>query len=134
LQEYIQDIEDCGEWSLVFVDGKYTHAARKIPKSGDFRVQVNYGGTVSAEIPSSKLLLEAEKVISCLPQTLLYARVDLVECKDGKIVLMELELIEPEMFLEHNSSATNKLFSAITKICQQKLEPKVSKDSSGTLV
>ena len=97
VQEYIAEVETRGELSLLYFDGKFSHAVRKSTAAGDFRVQLEFGGRYErVEIPSA--LAEAGlRWLAAAGHPWIYARVDLVERESGP-VLMELELIEPELF------------------------------------
>jgi glutathione synthase/RimK-type ligase-like ATP-grasp enzyme len=97
LQEFIPAIADRGETSLVYCDGALSHAVVKRAKAGDFRVQKDFGGSVELTTPSPEVLAFADRVLATLPQPCLYARVDLVDTDRGPL-LMELELIEPELY------------------------------------
>ena len=88
-----------GEWSLFFFAGAYSHAIIKRPASGDFRVQEQFGGREEAVDPPGEALALAEQALAATPQPTLYARVDMVRLADGSLALMELELIEPALFL-----------------------------------
>lgn len=113
VQEFVGEIETRGEWSFVFFDKKFSHAVLKRAKAGDFRVQNNFGGTIEFDAEPPRGFVEtARKIVSAVPEDLLYARVDVVEAKNG-FCLMELELIEPQLFLENNSSALQKFADAI---------------------
>ena len=98
-----------GEVSLVAIGGVLTHAVRKVPAVGDFRVQGAYGGKVFAHEPS-----EAEHALVCdvmaaLPEVPAYARIDIVNDNNGRIALMELELIEPQLFLAMCEDSADRL-------------------------
>ena len=86
------------KWSLVFISGEYSHAVVKSPTPGDFRVQSQFGGTARAAEPGRRLIDAASVIFDALPERPLYARVDGTEDEDG-FVLMEVELIEPVLFL-----------------------------------
>jgi glutathione synthase/RimK-type ligase-like ATP-grasp enzyme len=97
VQEFVPEILG-GEWSLVFFGGQYSHAVIKRPAPGDFRVQGEFGGDVLLAEAAVETIEDVSKLFAGLPDQPLYARVDGVECKSG-FVLMELELIEPVLFL-----------------------------------
>ncbi|MGC4046380.1 MAG: hypothetical protein QM758_21525 [Armatimonas sp.] len=99
LQPFITDIMAGGEDSLMVIGGKYTHAVRKIAKPGDFRVQDDHGGTVHPLTPSAAQIAFAEKAVAACNPMPLYARVDVVRDAAGNLALMELELVEPELWL-----------------------------------
>jgi glutathione synthase/RimK-type ligase-like ATP-grasp enzyme len=86
------------------VDDRFSHAVRKRPASGDFRVQGDFGGTVEEVTPSRSVRDFGGSVLAAVSRPWLYARVDLVETDRGP-VLMELELIEPDLFLTPAAAA-----------------------------
>jgi glutathione synthase/RimK-type ligase-like ATP-grasp enzyme len=97
LQEVVPDIVQRGETSIVYAGGAFSHAVQKRAKDGDFRVQQDFGGRVEQASPSASLLSLAATVMTHVPDSCLYARVDVVETSRGPL-LMELELIEPELY------------------------------------
>ena len=98
VQEFVPEIVSAGEWSLVFIGGEFSHGVIKVPTPGDFRVQSEFGGVVNVAHPNGEMVEAAKKIIESLPDLPLYARVDGVQCESG-FVLMEIELIEPVLFL-----------------------------------
>jgi glutathione synthase/RimK-type ligase-like ATP-grasp enzyme len=114
LQEFVPEILERGEVSLMFCDGVFTHAVSKRAKAGDFRVQQDFGGSVQPMTPSAELLTFAERALSRVRSTCLYARVDVVETSRGPL-LMELELIEPELFLTVVPAAADRFADAIVR-------------------
>lgn len=96
VQEFIPEIRD-GEVSLVYAGGVFSHAVVKRAKAGDFRVQKDFGGVNEPLQPSAGLLAFGEAVMAQVPDSCAYARVDIVESARGPL-LMELELIEPELY------------------------------------
>jgi glutathione synthase/RimK-type ligase-like ATP-grasp enzyme len=93
-----------GETSLVYLGGEFSHAVRKVPAAGDYRVQVFHGGVNHAHTASSDELAVGRAALAALDAEVTYARVDLVMTERGP-VLMELELIEPQLFLEFDGAA-----------------------------
>jgi glutathione synthase/RimK-type ligase-like ATP-grasp enzyme len=104
IQAFVPEVESQGEISLVYVDGGLSHAVRKRPAGGDFRVQGDFGGTVEGVAPSRWVHDFGDAVLAAVSRPWLYARVDLVETGRGP-VLMELELIEPDLFLDPAAAA-----------------------------
>ena len=90
-----------GEYSLFFFDGKFSHAIVKRPASGDFRVQEQFGGRESDWDASAEARALAAAALAAAPAPPVYARVDMVGDATGKLHIMELELIEPSLFLHH---------------------------------
>lgn len=112
VQPFVPAILEDGEWSLVFLGGHYSHAVRKRARPGEFRVQSEFGGTVQDEVPRPALVTWAESVVAHVPPPWGYARVDACEW-DGAPVLMELELVDPELFLAHHPLAPRRLAAAV---------------------
>jgi glutathione synthase/RimK-type ligase-like ATP-grasp enzyme len=106
VQPYLPEVED-GEVSLILFGGRLSHAVRKTPAPGDFRVQGEHGGTVSPHEPSAAEQGVARQVLEGLPWAPAYARIDLVITPEGPL-LMEAELIEPELFLHADPAAAGR--------------------------
>jgi glutathione synthase/RimK-type ligase-like ATP-grasp enzyme len=102
IQPLIEEIARTGEFSLMLFDGDYSHAVVKQPRSGDFRVQEQHGGTtLPCHAPPPGAIRLARQALAAAPARASYARVDVVPDDDGVLRIMELELIEPALFLEH---------------------------------
>jgi len=99
IQPYLDAVEGEGEMSLIFFAGEFSHAIRKVAKAGDFRTQPEWGGHIEAYQPEPDVLAAARRILQSVSEPLLYARVDLVRDGAGRPVLMELELIEPDLYL-----------------------------------
>ena len=99
VQPFLLSLEDQGELSLIYIADELTHAVRKRPARGDFRVQSIWGGTVERTDPEPRERKLAEQALQQLDEPPLYARVDLVTDLDHKPCLIELELIEPNLYL-----------------------------------
>jgi len=112
VQPFEEAICSEGEWSLIFFNHQFSHAVLKVPKSGDFRTQPRLGGKILPMEAPAKLVQDAERLLSSLPEPVLYARVDGIS-KDGQLVLMELELIEPALFMFADTKAPEKMADAI---------------------
>ncbi|MGH9217857.1 MAG: ATP-grasp domain-containing protein [Vicinamibacterales bacterium] len=112
LQEFVPEIVDRGEVSLMYCDGVFSHAVLKRAKAGDFRVQQDFGGVVVPFTPSPVLIAFADRVMATASEPCLYARVDLVESSRGPL-LMELELIEPELYFLIVPSAAGRFALAV---------------------
>ena len=100
LQPYLPTIENEGETSLLYFGGRLSHAVNKRPVAGDFRIQEEFGGQyrLLSEVPAGALAL-AERVLQAIGQPVLYARIDMVHDAQGRWLLMEAELIEPDFYL-----------------------------------
>lgn len=113
IQPYLPSIETEGEVSLIYFDGRFSHAIRKRPQPGDFRVQPEYDGIISAHDPSQDERDAAERILTAVEEPLLYARVDLVRGLDGEPALIELELIEPDLYLGYDPAAPVRFAEAV---------------------
>ncbi len=114
VQPFIPEIEQVGEYSLIFFNEKLSHAVLKTPAAADFRVQHYYGGTIQTIEPSETLLAAAQALVDRFAKNTLYARVDGVEI-DGVFHVMELELIEPYLFLGLSDTAIPNYKAALSK-------------------
>ena len=102
IQPFIAALESEGELSLLFFGGRFSHAVRKRPRSGEFRIQIQFGGLYAPEPdPDPVALALGERVLATVEEELLYARIDLARGPDGQWLLMEAELIEPDFYLNH---------------------------------
>lgn len=102
IQPLMEEIERTGEFSLMLFDGDFSHAVVKRPKEGDFRVQEYHGGvTLPCPVPPAGAVELAQAALAAAPLQATYARVDIVPDDDGTLRIMELELIEPSLFLDH---------------------------------
>ncbi|PTX19472.1 glutathione synthetase-like protein [Pontibacter mucosus] len=111
-QPFIPEIQTKGEWSFLFFNGEYSHAVLKTAKAGDFRVQHFFGGTIHTPEPPAHLLEAAHNLVDKYAQGCLYARVDGIE-RAGELVLMELELIEPFLFMATSEGAIERYYEAL---------------------
>lgn len=113
LQPFQQQVLQHGELSLMVLDGKVTHAIRKTPKSGDFRVQDDHGGSVHPHLPTQEEVAFAEAAVAAVPFDVLYARVDAIRDNAGQLAIMELEMIEPELFFRFQPAAAQQLAAGL---------------------
>ena len=116
LQPLQQSVLRDGEDTLMLFNGGFTHAVRKVPKPGDFRVQDDHGGTVRPHEPSDAQIEFAQRAMAACQSAPAYGRVDLVRDNHGNLVVMELELIEPELWLRNHPPAATAFADAIAKI------------------
>lgn len=115
IQKFMSEIKSTGEMSFIYFNKVYSHTVIKTAKDGDFRVQKNFGGETKQIEPSPELITQAQKFIDYIKEDLLYARVDCVE-SGGKLFLMELELIEPELFFRYNNKAAGNFYNAFGEL------------------
>lgn len=114
IQPFLPSVSGEGEISLLYFDGAFNHAIGKVAKTGDFRVQPQFGSTIGPITPPPGALDVAQAVLAAAPGRLTYCRVDLIRHPDGTLRVMELEAIEPDLFLEHAPSA-GAVFAAAVK-------------------
>lgn len=114
VQPFAEEIPRDGELSFTFIDGAFSHAAIKRASGGEFRVQTEHGGSVATIAGAPGLIEQAGRVLAALPESPLYARVDGID-RDGTFVLMELELIEPNLFLELSEGAADRFAAALAE-------------------
>jgi glutathione synthase/RimK-type ligase-like ATP-grasp enzyme len=113
VQPFLKNIINEGEYSLFFFDGKFSHSVLKKPKERDFRVQEEHGGNIQPKEVPAEMISIAENIINKLSTIPLYGRVDLVRTSKNEFALMELELIEPSLYLnkdEHSPLRFAKAF------------------------
>ncbi|MBS1559009.1 MAG: hypothetical protein JST69_09825 [Bacteroidetes bacterium] len=114
VQPFVKEITE-GEWSFVFFKGKYSHCLLKKAKPGDFRVQHYLGGSISYPQPHTKHIEQAEAYVKTFAPETLYARVDGVLVR-GDFALMELELIEPYLFLRSDEKLFENYYTALMEL------------------
>ena len=115
VQPFLNEIEENGEWSFLFFGGKFSHALVKKAKAGDFRVQHVFGGTIHPQQPPKDLIEIAQGYVDHFAKGCLYARVDGVLVGE-QFLLMELELIEPYLFLETNQDSLENYYQALLRL------------------
>lgn len=112
-QPWLTSITASGEWSLIYFDGRFSHAVAKVPREGEFRVQPEHGGIITRCDPPAGAREVADAALAEAPTPSTYARVDLVAGNDGSLQVIELELIEPALWLDHAPDPT--AFAAAVK-------------------
>jgi glutathione synthase/RimK-type ligase-like ATP-grasp enzyme len=115
IQPFLPSVSGEGEISLLHFDGVFSHAIGKVAKAGDFRVQPQFGSTIGPIDPPPGALEVAERVLAATPGALTYCRIDLIRHPDGTLRVMELEAIEPDLFLEHAPEAGARFANAVLK-------------------
>lgn len=112
VQPFLPEIAAQGEVSLLFFGGAFSHAVLKRPRPGDYRVQWSHGGGQVPWTPSAEVLAQARAVLAAAPEPGLYARVDGV-LQDGRLVLMELEQLEPYLFFAEGPGSPARFAEAL---------------------
>jgi hypothetical protein len=110
VQEFLPEIAE-GELSLIYFDGIFSHAVRKRPRQGEFRVNSRFGATRSAEMPARAVTEQGAAVLRTLPELPLYARVDGV-VRDGALIVIEVEVLEPGLFLDFDPGSAERFAAA----------------------
>jgi glutathione synthase/RimK-type ligase-like ATP-grasp enzyme len=112
VQPFLPEIQSAGEWSLVFFSSGYSHAVGKRPAPGDFRVQLEHGGSLRRRHAPEALIAAARRAADALPPPWLFARVDGVEAA-GRFLVMEVECIEPELYLAGDRELAGRFADAV---------------------
>ncbi len=112
VQPFVSSVVD-GELSIVVIGGVVSHAVRKIPAAGDVRVQIEFGGSYTAEEPDADAAALATWLVEATGHDLLFARVDLLADSDGSWLLGELELVEPALMLAWDPASAGRLAAAL---------------------
>lgn len=112
IQPFLSSIVDEGEYSLFYFGGAFSHAIKKVPQEGDFRVQEEHGGRLHPVNVDDVQLAVAEKALSAMPCNALYARVDLVR-QNSNWAIMELELIEPSLYFNLDEDSPVRFVEAL---------------------
>ncbi|MFD2286520.1 hypothetical protein GJU39_01155 [Pedobacter petrophilus] len=115
IQPFLSEIVEHGEWSFIFFNGIYSHCLVKKVKDGDFRVQPSHGGSVHPQNPDQSLIDTASAYVNLFAKDCLYARVDGTFVNE-KFLLMELELIEPFLFLNTDPLNYERYYQALKKL------------------
>ena len=113
VQPYLPSIVARGEVSLIAISGQLVHAVRKVPAPGDYRSQPNFGSRVVRHVPTPAERELAARALDAVGQPTLHARIDMVALEDGAPALMELELIEPYLFLDADAAAAERVAEGI---------------------
>ena len=108
VQRFVPGVVEDGELSLTWFRDGYSHAVRKRVRAGEFRVQEEHGGTVEIAHPDRGIVVAAERVLAAVSHDWWYARVDGV-VERGRFLLMELELVEPELFFRWGEGSAARL-------------------------
>jgi hypothetical protein len=116
VQPYIADVHDSGEWSLIYLGGELSHAVLKHPSPEDFRVQEEHGGRTVLADPPASIREVGSRVIEWLGEPTLYARIDGFSDRTKGMLLSEVELVEPLLFLSHSPGSVDRFADAIASV------------------
>ena len=115
MQPYLPSVETEGELSMIFFDGEFSHAVRKRPVPGDYRVQDDFGATDEPARPSAAEIDLGQRVIDAVDGDLLYARVDCLRDSTGAWLVSEFEAVEPSLFFRHAPAAAERLADGLCR-------------------
>jgi glutathione synthase/RimK-type ligase-like ATP-grasp enzyme len=114
VQPFLSHVISEGEFSLFYFNGQLSHAILKTPKAHDFRVQEEHGGVLRSVQAESGLRAAGDTALRALDSVPLYARADFVRANHaGNFLLMELELIEPSLYLRMDPEAPERFAQAL---------------------
>ncbi|WP_294124180.1 hypothetical protein [Sphingomonas sp.] len=119
IQPFLRSVAEEGEYSIMFFGGEYSHAVVKRPRAGDYRVQPHLGGSEVACAPPPGSIELAAAVLGAAPAEAAYARVDMIRDASGALAVIELELIEPSLWLQHAPDGGVSFVAAIRKRAQE---------------
>jgi hypothetical protein len=114
VQPYVASVEDYGERAVTWIDGRFTHAVRKSPRFAEDEESVSEAVPIAPDELSA-----AESALAAVDGPLMYGRVDLARDDRGEPMVMEMELIEPSLYLLQHGPALERLVAAIKRIAVQ---------------
>lgn len=115
-QPLIESIRE-GELSLIFFNKCFSHALIKVPEKDDIRSQEEFGSTlIPCSSPCKNALEIGEKILSTIKEAVLYARIDLIKDEEGNYRIMEVEMIEPCLYLSLNKNASQNFIREAEKL------------------
>ena len=120
VQPFMSSVSEVGEYSLILFGGEFSHAIVKRPKAGDFRVQPHLGGSEAACPPPPGAIELATLALAAAPAPATYARVDMIADEVGELRIIELELIEPALWLQHAPDGGAALPAAIRSVLAER--------------
>lgn len=121
VQPWLGNILSSGEYSLIFFDGAFSHCVSKVPRPGEFRVQPEWGGVIRRCDPPAGSVELAEAALTAAPERTAYARVDIVVGNAGELLVIELELIEPALFMTEAPDSRSRFAAAVLAAAEQPL-------------
>jgi glutathione synthase/RimK-type ligase-like ATP-grasp enzyme len=113
VQPFMSMVVAEGEFSLFYFNGHYSHAILKTPTGSEFRSQEERGATIKATRPAARLLQRGKQALDSISPAPLYARIDFVRDDDGDFRVMEMELIEPSLYLRMHPEAPARFARAV---------------------
>lgn len=108
VQPFLAAVQTEGEFSLFYIGEGFTHGIRKVPRPTDYRVQEEHGASIEPAELGDALIAAGERAVQAVSAVMpkpLYARCDFVRDASGTLCIMELELIEPSLYLRMHADA-----------------------------
>ena len=115
IQPFMQNVQVEGEYSLFYFDLEYSHAILKIPAAGDFRSQEEHGAEIRSVTAPAGRLAAGKRIMNLVEPRPVYARADFVRGEGDRFLLMELELIEPSLYLRTDDGAAGRFAAAFDR-------------------
>jgi glutathione synthase/RimK-type ligase-like ATP-grasp enzyme len=115
VQQYLEEVETLGEFSTIYFNGGYNYTVNKIPQHGDYRVQFTYGGKYRQIEPDEAIREATRQIASQFVDECLYVRVDGLY-SEGRFMLMEVEMLEPDLYMNINPQAKQEFVKAILRM------------------
>jgi glutathione synthase/RimK-type ligase-like ATP-grasp enzyme len=119
IQPFLRSVAEEGEYSIMLFGGEFSHAIVKRPKAGDYRVQPHLGGSEEKCAPPPGSIELAKAALAAAPAEAAYARVDMIRDASGSLAIIELELIEPALWLQHSPDGAASFVAAVRKGAQE---------------
>ena len=113
VQPFMPRVLSEGEFSLFYFNGTFSHAILKTPAASEFRSQEERGAVIRPVRPEPQLLDRGKRALAALAVVPLYARADFIRNEDNDFLVMELELIEPSMYLRTDPDAPGRFARAV---------------------
>jgi hypothetical protein len=113
VQPFMDKVITEGEFSLFYFNGEFSHAILKIPAAEEFRSQEERGAQIRSVAPEPGLLAVGRKAMAAVAPSPLYGRIDFVRNAAGAFDVMELELIEPSLYLRMDPQAPRRFARAV---------------------
>jgi len=120
VQPFMPNVLSEGEYSLFFFGGVFSHAILKVPAAGEFRSQEERGAEILPVVPEAGLLQQGQRALEVVSPPPLYARIDMVRNADEDFRVLELELIEPSLYLRMDVEAPQRFAQAIDRWFMEK--------------
>lgn len=114
IQEFIPEISE-GEISIIYFSNGYSYSVRKVPKKGEYRVQFDFGGVYHFEDVDPEIKVICDRISNHIGKKLLYQRFDGL-WRNGRFLIMEVELIEPDLYLNLSDEAKNQWVDSLIRM------------------